>query len=587
MTTVSPSYSTNPLKFKVDSIVTKKLNLDKEFLRVIGLISPLMEDVEMDKFAERKLSRILEKKQVDLRNEYLAELDKMNKTVQGVNFTVQKMNGKFCDLTYRVEKIKRTNTHLLHETRRLQDLKKTLEYRKTAIETFLNNYSLTSAEEEALKCETRDFRLTADFFAALQRVKDIHESTKDFLREGKGGNHVAAVEVMDSMQRKIKEAFSTMLEKLAREFRLLNSDYFNSKNVIGQSFQCLQDHPIMFQISLEEYAAIRGQNALRQYIEALTKTNNGKGIPIEMMSHDRMRYVGDMLAFMLGVTGTERDLLENLLSQCDSEVFAANSAPVLNNVTRAFCGPFKVRVEQALGTDSDSILMFRLANLFSFYSEKFCFVIGENSELAKTLRDLHATSMAMFYAGLNSTVQKLLLKTSLPDYDLLPVPAVFQCLMLLKDVMETINGCMGTFNETKEDLKKIFELILDPLTRQVQVTATQLHSPLDVAVYTLNCLSAMKLTVAACEYSEKRLEIIDAMIDGNEDLLVSEEVSEILKQTKLVSIYQKVAAHRNEQGPLFPLLVWTNRRYPDSLISQKSTASVSENRFERKVSKSF
>ncbi|CAJ0571795.1 unnamed protein product, partial [Mesorhabditis spiculigera] len=52
------------------------------------------------------------------------------------------------------------------------------------------------------------------------------------------------------------------------------------------------------------------------------------------------------------------------------------------------------------------------------------------------------------------------------------------------------------------------------------------------------------------QYTDERLEMLRALIEGNEDVLVSEESSAILTNTSLSVIYQKAAAHTTQQGPM-------------------------------------
>ncbi|PIO77711.1 hypothetical protein TELCIR_00121 [Teladorsagia circumcincta] len=176
--------------------------------------------------------------------------------------------------------------------------------------------------------------------------------------------------------------------------------------------------------------------------------------------------------------------------------------------------------------------------------------IGSDSELARTVEELNQLTLNIFYSGLNGAVQKILSKMGAPDYDLLPVSAVHQILMLLRDVLETHDGAIASRQNAEEEFNKIFSCVLDPLYRSVQVAATHLHSPLDVAVYTLNCLSAIYSLVILYPFTDSRLEMIKALMEGNEDVLVSEEASAILANTGLISLYQKAAAHDRNQGPL-------------------------------------
>ena len=63
-------------------------------------------------------------------------------------------------------------------------------------------------------------------------------------------------------------------------------------------------------------------------------------------------------------------------------------------------------------------------------------------------------------------------------------------------------------------LLQIFSSVLDPLLRSIQLAATQLDSSLDVAVYTLNCLSAIQSTVLLYQYADERIEMIKALVGG-------------------------------------------------------------------------
>lgn len=52
-------------------------------------------------------------------------------------------------------------------------------------------------------------------------------------------------------------------------------------------------------------------------------------------------------------------------------------------------------------------------------------------------------------------IVKFLLKMGTPDYDLLPVSAVHQVLMLLKDVLESHDGVVAAVTDRKENFEKV------------------------------------------------------------------------------------------------------------------------------------
>ncbi|CAI4228235.1 unnamed protein product [Auanema sp. JU1783] len=538
--------ATNPLKKKIDKLVASRLHNDTEFLQMVDYISPMVDDIDMH--TERRLLRKLEQKEVDLNKDYLKEFEKMNSYVQDFADKVRRMHSICSDLTSRIQQNKEKTQDLLSKTSALQSQKRHLETKQKNIDEFLGKFSLTEAESKALEGNITDGTVTTDFFPALNRVKEIYSQSKNLLRSS--GEHSAALEVMEDMSQKMEKAYEVLYRSIQRECRVLNMDYIELKHILCLSFAALQDREVLLKYSLDEFCTARKNQILRHYIDALTKGAHGGGKPIELMSHDPQRYLGDMLAWIYEAIEGERELLQMLLKECKEEVYKDSFTHVLSEISSALCRPFKIRVEQALANETDSVVLYSLSALFTFYAGKIIPDIGSESEIAHTISELNNLTLNIFHTSLNNSVQRILAKMGAPDYDLLPVQAVHQILMLLREVLETHDGSMVGHNDSKEEFNKIFSCVLDPLYRAIQIATTQLHSPLDVAVYTLNCLSSIQSAVILYQFTDTRLEMIKALMEANEDVLVSEEASAILASTGLIHIYTKAAAHDPNQGPL-------------------------------------
>uniref|UniRef100_A0A183H966 Conserved oligomeric Golgi complex subunit 6 n=1 Tax=Onchocerca flexuosa TaxID=387005 RepID=A0A183H966_9BILA len=334
------------------------------------------------------------------------------------------------------------------------------------------------------------------------------------------------------------------------ECRLLNVEFLELKGVLVQSIAALQDREVLFKYALDEYTTARRNHVVRAYIDALTRGGaGGTPKPIELLSHDPLRYIGDMLAWIHQAMATERELLQALLKLCSANVLKENSIGIQSQISEALCRPFKVRVEQALTTETNCTVLYRLSCLFTFYLEAMASSLNSDSMLIQTFTELKELTLNLFFSGLHSLVQKLVGKVEIdtPDYDLLPVSAFHQILILLKDVLESHDGAVAIVTDKKENFEKIFTTVLDPLNQAVQLSATQLHSPLDIAVYTLNCLSAINAAIVLYQFTDSRLEMIKAQIDANVDVLVSEQATFIITQTGLIELYRKAAAHQPSQ----------------------------------------
>ncbi|VDO64402.1 unnamed protein product [Heligmosomoides polygyrus] len=467
---------TNPIKRRIDKLVASKLHNDPEFLKVVEYVAPMVDSLNIH--TERRLLRSLEKRHLELNKEYLQEFEKVNAHVQDFAEKVRTMHRICSDLTNRIQQNKEKTQDLLSKTSALQNQKKHLESKQKAIEDFLGRFSLTEQEKRALEGSTTDGTVSSDFFPALARARDIYVDSKELLRNS--GEHSAAVEIMEEMSQTLEKAYEVLYRSIQRECRILSADYVEMKAVLCQSFAALQEREVLLKYALDEVVTARKNQILRLYIDALTKGTYSNGKPIELMNTWVICWHGYMKHWRVNA---------NFCKCC------------LKNAV------LKLRVEQALAGETDSVVLYRLSALFMFYTEKMTPEIGADSELSRTIEELNQLTLNIFYSGLNGSVQKILSKMGAPDYDLLPVPAVHQILMLLRDVLETHDGSMASRQNAEEEFNKIFSCVLDPLYRSVQM-------------------------------------------EGNEDVLVSEEASAILANTGLINLYQKSAAHDRNQGPL-------------------------------------
>uniref|UniRef100_A0A915AZF6 Conserved oligomeric Golgi complex subunit 6 n=4 Tax=Parascaris univalens TaxID=6257 RepID=A0A915AZF6_PARUN len=543
----SISDTSNPIKKKIDALISGKLHNDQGFIKMMDYVAPMVGEIDIH--TERRLMEQLEEREIEANREYLEAFGKVNDRVQNFVSLVRSLKAVCDDMAAKIQSNKAKTQDLLTRTAALQEEKKALERKQVLIGEFLRKYSLTAEEETALQGSSVDGTVDSKFFLALQRVRQIHEDSKQLLRTN--GEHLAALEIMEEMAKKLELAYEVLYRSIQRECRLLNVDFLELKGVLVQSIAAMQDREVLFKYAIEEYTTARRNYIVRAYIDALTRGGGGGSPkPIELLSHDPLRYIGDMLAWIHQGMASERELLQTLLKLCRPEVLNEHCMAVLSHISEALCRPFKVRVEQALSTESNSVVLYRLSCLFVFYGETMAPSLSKDAALLQTIEELKDLTLNMFFSGLNSSVQRLLGRMSTPDYDLLPVQAVHQVLLLLRDVLESHDGAVAAVADKKENFSKIFAAVLDPLNQAVQLSATQLSSPLDVAVYTLNYLSAINAVIILYQYTDTRLEMIKAQMDANEDVLVGEQVTLILSQTGLVEVYTKAAAHQPSQGAL-------------------------------------
>ncbi|KAI6209571.1 Conserved oligomeric Golgi complex subunit 6 [Aphelenchoides besseyi] len=548
------------VKSRIDKLMASKLQEDEEFGEIMEYLQGLVGNTEV---TERQLRLALQDRELALNREFLQNFEKINTEVQGFVDKIRHMNTICTELTSRIQTNKERTQNLLSKTSLLQNEKKQLVAQQEYIDNFFDKFSLSADEERILSTAISEVTVSDAFFKTLQRLCSIEENTRNALNAEP--ENAALIEIERSLKEKLEDAYKTLFHSTQRECRLLNVEFLELKPVLYQSLEALQTRTELFDAVLEEYSSARRSYVVRVFIEALTK-GRGSSKPIEQLSTDPLRYCSDIAVMIHQILELETELLKSLLKSCNPEIILPTTKRTLCGISEALCQPLKLRVEQTLTRETNCVVLYRLSSLFLFYTRQFEGGMSSEAMIVKTLMSLHELASNMFFSVVSSTVQKILSNMNTPDYDLMPVHAIHQTLLLLRDILESQNDFAFTaVLDKKEMYTKIFSHVLDPLNQSIQLICSNLHNPLDVAVYMLNCLNAIKTVIIMYQYTDAKLEMIKAQIEANEDVLVSEQASSILAKTEMLQIYTKCIAHQPNQGPLSKISGMEQERIQQSL----------------------
>lgn len=531
------SSAVNPLREKVTSACAKKLYNDKDCIKIADFITPLVEDLSLDSNLDRRLHNRLEKYELKLNKEYLTEFEKINNIVQKFDELCVKMNSTCTNLSKQMETVKLKSVDLVQKTANLKEKKASIESRCNLINEFLENHSLTAEElRELEECEQTG-HLSEFLFKVLERCHEIRENCRNMVQEQ---GHLAAFEVMEKMQKIDERSHAIICNNLKREFQNLTVDSHQKKQILSKAFKIIQQNEAVFQLAIDHYISSRSQDLLNQFVEI-----NRMAVQMPEGLAEPLKAVGDMLTSIHELTEQEKQLFGSICS-------GDNLPMVLDECLKSLTSPFKIRVEQLLSTEKDAITIFKMGNILIFYADKFESLIRKGSHFTEMLRELVKIVRQVCIAGINHHVDSLMRKMTAPHYDLLPVPEVRQCLSLYHGLI-SISVKTGDLNLLLEP-ERIYEYVLEPLIQTVQLSATRLKSDVDVSVFTINCLTVIRSAISEITAFKKKIEMIDAMIEGNSDVLVSVQVNEMLEKSGILELYQKfIAVSPDEKKPLSTL----------------------------------
>ncbi|XP_077063818.1 conserved oligomeric Golgi complex subunit 6 isoform X2 [Siphateles boraxobius] len=495
----------------------------------------------------RNLRGDIERRSLSINEEFVRMFKEVTEELESVHEDVQAMSSCCEEMTNRLKAAKEQTQDLIVKTNKLQGENHRLEVRAQVAQAFLLKFQLSTAEMATLR-SARDGPITEDFFRALNHVKNIHEDVKVLLRTNQ---QTAGLEIMEQMAVLQETAYEQLYRWAQNECRGLTQESCDISPVLSQAVESLQDRPVLYKYTLDEFGTARRSAVVRGFIDALTRGGpGGTPRPIEMHSHDPMRYVGDMLAWLHQATASEKEHLEALLKQVTVQGVEENLQEVVGHITEGVCRPLKVRIEQVIIAEPGAVLLYKLSNLLKFYHHTISCIIGTSvSSLLMIIDEMHMLSKKMFFNSLSLHASRLMDKVELPPPDLGPTASLTQTLSLLREVLASHDSSVLPLDARQADFAQVLSCILDPLLQLCTVSASNLGTA-DMATYMVNSLYMMKTTLALFEFTDKRLEMLEFQIEAHLDTLINEQATFVLTRAALSHIYSCVQQHTVEQGPL-------------------------------------
>ncbi|XP_057694452.1 conserved oligomeric Golgi complex subunit 6 [Corythoichthys intestinalis] len=538
----------NPLSRKLNKILETRLDNDKEMLEALTALSEFFTENSLR--TRRNLRGDIERRSLAINEDFARIFKEVIDELESVNEDVLAMSTCCSEMTSRLKAAKEQTQDLIVKTNKLQGENHRLEVRAQVARAFLAKFQLTSEEMSTLR-GARDAPITEGFFKALNRVKQIHEDVKVLLRTNQ---QTAGLEIMEQMAVLQEAAYEQLYRWAQSECRGLTQETCDISPMLTQAMEALQDRPVLYKYTLDEFGTARRSAVVRGFIDALTRGGpGGTPRPIEMHSHDPMRYVGDMLAWLHQATASEKEHLEALLKQVTVQGVEDNMQEVVGHITEGVCRPLKVRIEQVIVAEPGAVLLYKLSNLLKFYHHTISSIVGTSvASLLMTMEEMHVLSKKMFFNSLSLHASRLMGKVELPPPDLGPTTSLTQTLSLLREVLASHDSSVVPVGARQADFAQVLSCILDPLLQLCTVSASNLGTA-DMATYMVNSLYVMKTTLSLFEFTDKRLEMLEFQIEAHLDTLINEQASYVLTRAGLGYIYNCVQQHAADQGLLSQL----------------------------------
>jgi hypothetical protein len=468
---------------------------------------------------------------------------------------------------------------VLEEASELMKQKNQVEAKQQLLKAF-NNHFIMSDDDIATLTSTAE-PVNDRFFNILARAKKIQSDCEILLGTE---NQRLGLEIMEQISKNLNGAFQKLYRWIQREFKSLNLENPQISSSIRRALRVLAERPSLFQNCLDFFAEAREHILSDAFYTALTGTSvsgveDASVKPIELVAHDPLRYVGDMLAWTHSATVSEREALEvlfisdgdeiakgiqagrdsepwNRISEEEDGVSDFDGLKALNElVDRDIAGVARVlrqRIGQVIQSHEETIMAYKIANLLNFYRVTFSKLLGDDSVLLESLTTLEESALRQFRALIRDHVAGLQGEPQVPPPDLGPPGFLQDGLKQLTALMKTYETSFTPASSREADFQPILVEAFDPFMKGSENISKELEAP-SSAIFAINCLLAARNILAPFEFTSGHLADIQDTIEEHAAALIEHQYSFFRNKSALQPLLQALAPLSDTKEDLMSL----------------------------------
>ncbi len=438
----------------------------------------------------------------------LQQLERIGTMIADLNKTCEEMRTQ-------INEAQQESGSMLEEASALTAQKQAVETKQQLLSAFNDHFVVSEDDLTTLTSSTEP--VDGRFFQIMNRVKQIREDCEVLLGNE---NQTLGLELMEQTSRNLNAAFKKLYSWIQREFQTLDLEDPHISGTIRRALRVLAERPTLFQTCLDLFADARERALSDAFHIALTEsaytgsTAARPANPIEMHTHDLLRYVGDMLAWVHSTTVSEQEALGGLFISDGDEIAKEIQAGIDNepwyrksigeDETEDSTPPFdgrkalnelvnrdlegvsrilKQQIEIAIRSNDDPLLVYKALNLLRFYQDIFIRLVGAPSILGSAISELQTTTFSHFERLLQDETSTLANET-IPE-DLSSPPFLLRALDRLNSFIKASPDISGP------EMSRLLSAALVPFLDQCSDMATTIADPTSQNIFPLNYLSAV------------------------------------------------------------------------------------------------
>ena len=498
-------------------------------------------------------------------------LTTQSQQLRHIGTIINNLNQTYKAVKDDVEAAKKEAATFLDEATKLMTQKEQLE-RKKELLTSLQNHFVLDVDDVAVLTQASE-PVDSNFFEVVEKAKKIRKDCELLLGLE---NQNLGLDITEQTSKHLNQAFQKLYRWIQREFRTLDLENPQINSNVRRALRLLAERPSLFQNCLDLFAESRKMILSDSFHTALTGASQSgeedpSVKPIELVAHDILRYVGDMLAWTHSATVGEREALEVLFVAEGEEIargietseesglrrLAADEADetpkfdavrALNDlVDRDVSGvarTLRQRTEEVVHANEETILAYKLANLLNFYRITFTKLLGDRAVLLESLEMLEKEALRQFRSLMRDHIATLHAELQHTPSDLGAPEFLLGALKQLQDIMKTYEASLTPAESREADFKEILLEAFDPFVEGCKNMSRRMPSPASY-VFLMNCLITSKAAILPFHFTRSRMKDICNCMNETSEKLVEVQYRFFRRESGLGDLFQGLLEANN------------------------------------------
>ncbi|KIW11039.1 hypothetical protein PV08_10338 [Exophiala spinifera] len=575
----------NALSTKLTSVLSTSY-VDHEIRDALRLLD--VRGVHNDEETRRNLKLNAQREVIDCNAKIVDDFGQIAEQLRRVGSLLSTLDATCSSMRQHIIAAKQESAPVLEEARTLISRKQETETRQVLLDAFNAHFLLSPADAKILTSSAEP--LDDRFFTALTRAKTIYRDCEVLLGYD-GENQRLGLELMEQTTRTLDAGFKKLYNWIQLEFKTLDLEDPHISTAIRRALTVLSERPTLFHNCLDFFAEARQSTLAEAFQAALTGTGPAAHRKaIEFLTHEPLRYVGDMLAWVHSAAVSENEALEGLFiadadeisrglaSKAGSEPWAridrgarntSNDdddddddddeqlesvfdprkalADLVSRNLAVVCETLQSRIDLSVSSTGDPVLTYKTFNLLDFYRGIFDKLLGSESALCKAIRNLQSSALSQFEAIMAEETAAAIATEIEPSSDLSPPAYLATVLRQFSEVARARGPQL-----TESELERLFNCMLMGILTACADSAAQMPDARESNIYRINYVTALKATMATVSaqapVAQAPLERAGLEIRSLRDELVKALTTLLLDDSGVRDLLQELDTRRSQDA---------------------------------------